>query len=293
MRKCLKLRHYLKILQVCLVYGLALKSVNSLAGEIFRAPANYVPDDDMIVVPIVIEKNAMDEFNEKHSSRFSNAKAQLIKWINDENYVQAYGLEDTGAVRLPNEQEKERFFERNYMRFLQTDVQNSTNSMLTENLEELTADDELATIERYEARDEYIVEARKANGQTTDQAERNIVKKEIKVGKDKFKFDIQPRLEMGMVMVKLKSNYFNMRAWLGVNGNQEVNFRKKFSSFGTNTRVNYYIEQRRVLASIDQPLYGAWSLRLTHDKQEAEPEINGLIENRENNVIQIRFGKRF
>jgi hypothetical protein len=293
MKKCLKFRHYLKILQLILFYGLSLKSVGALAGEICRAPANYVPDDDMIVVPIVIEKNAMDEFHEKHAGRFNNAKAQLVKWINDENYAKSWGLEDTGTVRLPNEQEKERFFERNYMRFLQTDIQNSTNQTVNQTIEELTADDELATIERYEARDEYIVEARKAAGQSQDTAERNIVKKEIKVGKEKIKFDVQPRLEMGMVMIKFKSSYFNMRAWVGVNGNQEVNFSKDFSSLGTRTRVNYYIEQKRVLASIDQPLVTNWSLRLTHDRQEPEPELNGLTQLRENNVIQIRFGKRF
>jgi hypothetical protein len=293
MEKCLIFRHYLKILQLILVCGFALKSLGLQAGEICRAPANYVPDDDMIIVPIVIEKNAMEEFHERHERKFYNAKMRLRQWINDENYVQAYGLEDTGAVRLPNEQQKQRFFERNYMRFLNSDVQQSTNETVNQTLEELTADEELATIERYEARDEYIVEARKANGVSEATAQRKIFDEEVKVGKTKFKFDIQPRLEMGMVMVKLKSRYFNMRAWLGVNGNQEVNLRRTFDTFGTRAKVNYFIEQRRVLASIDQPLYDAWSLRLTHDRQEANPETNNLLETRENNVIQIRFGKRF
>jgi len=264
------------------------------AQEISRAPANYVPDDNMIVVPMVIERNTMEEFHNRHKNDFKGAKRQLRQWIADQDYVEAYGLEGTGAVRIPTPDQKQRFFERNYLRFLSKDVERSTNSSLNETIEEITADDELASIETFEEREEYILQAKKESGAGET---KSLVKKEVKVGKEKFKFDIQPRVEMGMMKVTFKSNYINMRAWVGINGNQEVKFYRKFKSIGTNAKVNYFIEQKRVLASIDQPLFPTlipnFSLRLTHDRQEADPKVNGLIENKENNVIQLRFGTRF
>ncbi len=289
MRKCLKFRHYMKVLQLVLVTGLC-KSLSADA-QVYRAPANYVPDDDMIVVPMVIERNKLDEFNERHEDKFKSAKKQLKQWIYDQEYVEAYGLEGTGAVRLPTPEEKQRFFERNYLRFLTKDVENANNEFLTNQIDELTADEELATIETFEAREEYIVEAKKeATGSESAVKE---LKSEVKVGKEKFKFNIQPRVEMGMVKITFKSSYFRARAWVGINGNQEFKLYRTFSSTGTRAQVNYFYEQRRVLASIDQPLIPNWSLRLTHDRQEAAPELNALEEDRENNVIQIRFGKRF
>lgn len=303
MGKCLKTRHYLKFLQLVLVTGLckALPSqaqqfasdcpgVPCKTSKISRAPANYVPDDDMIVVPIVIERNKIHEFNERHADKFQNAKRQLRQWINDQEYVEMYGLEGTGAVRQPSPQEKQRFFERNYLRFLNSDIEQANNEFLTNTLDQINADEELATIETFEAREEYIVEAQK---EATGTEAKKLVKTEVKVGKEKFKFDIQPRVEMGMIMVRFKSSYFRARAWVGVNGNQEFRIFRTFKSTGTRAQANYFYEQRRVLASIDQPLVPNWSLRLTHDKQTADPELNGLTETRENNVIQIRFGKRF
>ena len=73
MGKCLKFRHYMKVLQLVLVTGFC-KMLPCHAQMIYRAPANYVPDDDMIVVPMVIERNKMDEFNERHKSKFKNGK---------------------------------------------------------------------------------------------------------------------------------------------------------------------------------------------------------------------------
>ena len=140
MGKCLKFRHYMKFLQLILVMG-TCKILPCQAQGISREPANYVPDDDMIVVPIVIEKNKMDEFNERHNSNFSNARKQLRQWMSDQEYVEVYGLEGTGAVRLPTPQEKQRFFERNYLRFLSKDVENVNNEFLTSTIENINADE--------------------------------------------------------------------------------------------------------------------------------------------------------
>ena len=89
---CLSIRRLLGAV-LCLN---TLLSIQVMAGEIKRAPANYVPDDDMIVVPIVVERNFYEEFNAKHREEFRESRKKLEHWIVQEQYAKDYGLEDAG-----------------------------------------------------------------------------------------------------------------------------------------------------------------------------------------------------
>lgn len=260
---------------------------NALA-QISRAPANFVPDDDQIIVPIVIEKNFMDEFHEEHKNEFKNAKQKIRHWVSQEEYAEAYGFENTGVVRLPTPEEKQKFFERNYLRFLTKDVERSTNQSVQQWYENWSTDDELASIEAQNEREQYIIKARKESGRAN-----NDIKKEVKVAGKKFKLDLQPRLEIGMVKVRFRTPYFEARAWVGINGNQELRLERKIKATNTRAQVNYYIEQKRVLASVDQHLIKHVSLRLTHDKIESDGIFAPNGKDFENNILQVRFGMGF
>lgn len=288
MAKCQKSKHFLSIVYVLIT---ACWCLNSFAQALVlkgRKPANFVPDDDMIIVPMVVEKNFIEEFNDKHEDQFRSARKRLDYWMTQEQYAQDYGLENTGVVQLPTPEEKERFFTRNYLRFLERDVNRANQETLDGVIRAWSTEDEINSIQANEQRDEFIVKAKRDKGQRIYKA-----KKEVKVAGTKFDFDIQPRIEMGMVKVRLDTPYFKMRGWLGVNGNQEINISRRFASTNTRAMVNYYIEQNRVLGVIDQPLMAHWSMRLTHDKTAEDFDSlnqSGLIEN---NSLQVRFGMGF
>lgn len=289
-RNCLKFRRPIKLLQVFffqVISGGVLISAPAL-GQVSRAPANFVPDDDQILVPMVIEKNMMDEFHEKHQNKFSNAKRKIRNWLAAEEYAKAYGFEENGVVDLPTAEEKQKFFEKNYLRYISKDFERGANRTAQELVEDWSADDEFAAKELQEEREKFIIKAKRKSGRKSPE-----IKKEVKVGKSKFRFDIQVRPEMGMVKMRLKSAYFEGNAWVGVNGNQELQIERKFKSTGTKAEVNYYIEQKRVLARVDQRLARHLSLRFSHDKIESDGiyAVNG--ESYENNILQIRFGMGF
>lgn len=281
---CLSIRRLLGAV-LCLN---TLVSFQVIAGEIKRAPANYVPDDDMIVVPVVVERNFYEEFNAKHKDEFRESRQKLEHWITQEQYAKDYGLEDAGFIDIPTAEQKEKFLKRNYLRFIQKDVERNNNETLQNWARSWKTDDEINSIRENERREEFIVKAKRSRGQKVVKAE-----KEVKVAGQKFKLDIQPRLEMGMVKIRLKSKYIEARAWLGVNGNQEVLVEKSFQSTGTYAMVNHYIEQSRTLAAIDQRLADHWSLRLTHEKYtdnfDAYPETGNF----ENNILSVQFGMGF
>lgn len=293
MTKCQKLKHFRA--SVYLVFTV-LWSLGSIAQVSFygsRKPANYVPDDDMIIVPMVVEKNFIEEFNDKHEVRFKNARRRLDFWMSQEQYAQDYGLEGTGVVQLPTTAQKEQFFQRNYLRFIQRDVNRMNQETLDGIVQDWTTDDEIDSINANEQREDFIVKAKRNKGQKVYKA-----KSSVKVAGKKFRFDFQPRIEMGMAKVRVDTPFFNIRAWIGVNGNQEVKISKRFKATKTNVFANYYIEQDRVLGVIDQPLMSNWSLRLTHDKRYGQlGEINFDSSNQirfsENNTFQLRFGMGF
>lgn len=283
--KCQNFRRPLESLHL-FVLGMVVSF--SASAQVSRAPANFVPDDDQILVPMVIERNFMDDFHAKHKNNFQDAKKKIRHWLAQEEYAEAYGFDNNGVVKLPTPEEKQKFFERNYLRFITKDVEKSANRSAQEWYENWSADDELASIEAQQEKEEFIIKAKRQNGQQVKD-----IKSVVKVGKSKIRLDVQPRLEMGMIKVRFRSPYFEGRAWLGINGNQELQLERKFRATNTKTQVNYFIEQKRVLASVDQRLANHLSLRLTHDRIDGEG-INAVDgKTFENNVVQLRFGMGF
>lgn len=294
---CKNIRHRQYFVQKGLIgfFSVFVFATSSFAAN-SRSPANYMPSDNHIIVPVKADEGRVKTFlkriNDKHEGEILHAKNRIKNWIEQEEYVQAYGLEGTGVVALPTQEQKQRFFERHYMRFIVKDVENRTNSNLEETArgwyESWTASDELDAIE---ATEERVVKT-EGLGEKLGQ-KKSLVKKELNVGKRKFKFDVQPRLEMGMVKLELRSPYVDARAWLGVNGNQEVRLYKTYEKTRTQAEVNYFIEQKRVLASVNQPLSERISLRLVHDKYEGGSQNSLHSEGMENNFVQLRFGMGF
>lgn len=287
MSKCLKFKHFTRFVYLMITASWCL-STFAQGNLVMRKPANFVPDDDMIIVPMVVERNFIEDFNEKHKSEFKSARKKLDYWMTQEQYAEDYGLEDTGVVVLPTADQKERFFRKNYLRFMQKDVEKSNQAVVNELVNDWNTNDEIDSIEANEQRDEFIVKAKRNKGQRVYTA-----KKEVKVAGTRFKFDIQPRVEMGMMKVRIDTPIFRVRAWIGINGNQEVKISRKFTSTNTKAMVNYYIEQNRLLSVVDQPLAKNWSMRLTHDKIVKDFDSINQTGTSENNSLQFRFGMGF
>ena len=279
----------IKISQIVLAVNfLCISAFAQSDNVVSRKPANFVPDEDMIVVPLIVERDFIEEFHNAHKGNFTAAKKKIDYWRSQEQYAKDYGLEDAQWIHLPSADEKFRFFERNYMRFLKKDLERSTNKGVQDTVSSWTADDELDSIQAAEYQDKVIVHAKRKSGKKI------IIKsKTVKVGKRTLKFDIQPRLEIGMIKIRLKAEYFELRAWLGANGDQEINLKTGIKSTGTRALVNYYVDDTRLLAAVDQTLKKNWSLRITHQKDFTDiNKFNDTIVS-ETNRIQVRFGATF
>lgn len=261
------------------------------AQEVYRGPANFVPDDDVIVVPLYVkEKGLIEKVQEENKENFKESKRIVQTWILNEEYARNYGLEGRGIVPESTVKERQKFLDRNYLRYFTKKVERDTNEDLKNWWEDFSASDEIDAIDHQEARSQYLVRANKSK--TVE----NLTKTEtVKVGKERFKFGFQPRVEMGSAKITVEGFGFEARAWIGVNGDQEVYVEKVFKPTRTRALANYYIDEKKMLAAIDQPLWKHMSLRLTHQKdydpdpvEEGEEEVPA-----ENNTLQVRFSMGF
>jgi hypothetical protein len=212
-----------------------------------------------------------------------------------EQYARDYGLEDTGFINLPTQEEKQDFLNRNYLRFITKDIEKSSQETLKETGESLkdtwsswTTNDEIDSIQEREERDAFRDESKGKLGNKAKELETR-----IKVGKKKFKLRFQPRVEQGMVKVTFESDYVNFKAYLGINGNQEIKFNKYWKATKTNALLYYYIDQSRVLASVDQNIKGNLNFRFAHEKSLDGSAQLYNDEYTEVNSMQVRFNMGF
>jgi hypothetical protein len=244
----------------------------------------------MIVVPLNIQGNFYEDFNTRHRKKFSASKKKMEYWLSQEQYARDYGLEDTGFISLPSEEVKKDFLKRNYLRFISRDVKESNQRTLKSIAKSWSSDDEIDAIREQEEREKFIVKARKTRGAT---ANSQALEARIKVGKKKFKLRFQPRIEMGMLKIKFSSEYLNFQAWLGANGKQEIKFEKKLSGWGTKALLLYYIDETRLLATVDQRIMKGLDLRFTHEKDIDKFSRFFRAADEEINTIQLRFRMGF
>lgn len=246
----LKIRHFCACVLMFGSVSIAQEQQTQIAG---RKPASYIPNDDVIVVPVDAEMGFYDKhfINDPQFSKNSNVQRQIKIWQENELMAQQYGL-DTQAVGslyfVPTNEEKFKLIERSYFRYLKKKGEDPFKEGGEEIIQGWTASDELDSIDEMEA----AFRATTNKTRTGIALPKTLREKQVAKTK-KFRFNIQPRPEQGMLIVRI-SGPVDARAWVGINGEAEMNVQKTFDQTGTRIQGNYFVHDGRSLASIDQNL---------------------------------------
>ncbi len=219
-----------------------------------RKPANYVPNDDVIVVPIETEMTFYEKhiLNDEAWADRSAVQQQIKIWQENELMAQQYGL-DTQSIGslyyVPANEEKFKVIERSYFRYLKKKGEDPFKQEGEDFVRSWTADDEINSIDEMEAVFKRTTEKTAAG---TD-LPKSLRQKQIAKTK-KFRFDFQPRVEQGLIILRMTGPILDARAWVGANGESEINVERRFDETGTRFMVNYFTLQGRYLSAIDQSL---------------------------------------
>jgi hypothetical protein len=88
-------------------------------------------------------------------------------------------------------------------------------------------------------------------------------------------FIFQPRLDQGLVIVGVKTKTGKARAWVGANGETEVNVQQSFDSIGLRVMYNYFAHNGRYFTSVDKRLMDNVYARVTSTKDPRKAGVNG------------------
>lgn len=264
-----------QILALALMLAAIPISQDPIKEIIGREPANYVPNDDVIVVPVDAEMTFYEKhiLNDKKFSNKSQIQQQIRIWQENESMAQQYGL-DTQSIGslyyVPNNDEKFKVVQRSYFRYLQKKGEDPFKQESQTVLRDWTADDEVNSIDEMEAA--FRATARRDGvGRPLPKAfrERQVAKTK------KFRFNFQPRVEQGLIILRMEGPILDARAWVAANGETEINAERRFEATGTRFMVNYFAHEGRYLSVMDQDLmYPGLRARFTStwDPDELAPE---------------------
>jgi hypothetical protein len=272
-------------------FGRHSDSFSQKSSKINRAPASFVPDDDVIVPPVDHELNFYEKFflaNEEALDP-TNLKGRVKIWQENENLAQAHGIDtsiNNSPYYVPTQDEKWQLFQRTYFRYIKRQGEDPLKTEGKNVLRNWTASDEIDSIDELEAafRQENE-EARATRRDSILNANKAVAQKTLK----NFKFSFQPRLEQGVIIMRAQTPYLEVRAWVGVNGQTELNAQRTFTSTKTRVMVNYFTDSQRFLSSIDQDLSETWKARFTSvsDPDQTAPELAN------DQRIQLIYNKSF
>jgi hypothetical protein len=275
-----------------LVFGfvfLVLFQVSAWGNE--RVPANYAVDEDLIVVPQKSRPmNFVEEVHLERKQEFEQVKTTVEIWQRNQELAEAYGVENSTQFRVATQEQRQNLIEGRYLRFLNQKVERYNNNMVQDIVSGWTVDDEINAIDDLNENDGYIIYSSRSKKEM--QAKSEAAKQRSKKEKKLFRFDIQPRVEVGAVRVFFDSPYINLKAWIAANGNHELTLNRRFNYTQTRALLNYFVEQDRVLAAIDQPINSLGvHLRMTHERTDMSNESR--VPASEINTVQLRYRLTF
>lgn len=219
-----------------------------------RAPASYLPDDDMIIKPVDNKISFYQQYvASDKSEEVINSRNQIQIWHNNQVFAEQYGFDSTSSESIyyvPTAEEKWEYFKDRYMRYLRKRGEEPLKDMPKDWYADFRDSQKVDTIDELE---EGFKKSQKKSLISQRDLPKNLQAKEISVwGKNKFIF--QPRLEQGLVIIGIKNKLLHARAWVGVNGKAEINIKHEVPSVGFRAMFNYEADTGEYFTSLDQDL---------------------------------------
>lgn len=277
----------LAVVGMVLFAGMAQGQVTPQA-YVNRAPASYIPDDDVIVKPVDNELSFYQQYVASDNSKdVVNSRNQLKVWNDNQQFADQYGMDSSLAgspFYVPTQDEKLEYFKSKYMRYLRSKGEQPLKDTPKNWYQNYRASNEVDTIDEMEARFKKTTN-KSDSGKPLPGA---FQAKEVSVWK-KTSFIFQPRLDQGLVIVGFKSPIAYARAWVGVNGRAEFNVQQTYAKTGTRFMVNYYADTGRYFTTVDQRLVENVYARVTSQKNPDSLDPT----TKQDNTFMLLYAKQF
>jgi hypothetical protein len=254
-----------------------------------RAPASYIPDDDVIVKPVENEISFYQRFVlSDNSNDVVLSRNQIKIWNDNQIFAQQNGLDTNligSAFYVPTQKVKMDYFQNKYMRYLRGKGEESLRGIPQGWYQEFRASNEVDTIDEMESR--FKKSNKGAKGSFLPKA---LQESEVRVS-NKISMIYQARLDQGLAIVGFKTPYAYARAFLGVNGKSELIVQQTYDSIGMRIMYDHYIDQGMYFTSVDQRIIDNIFFRVTVNKDPKRVKVG--TKSGEDNTFMMLYAKAF
>lgn len=243
----------LSFLAALLISGLCLGQTAPDTKQLMRMPASYIPDDDVIIKPEANEVSFYQQYVASDNSKeVVKARNQLKVWNDNQIFADQYGLRTTLAGSpyfVPTEEAKWEYFKDKYLRYLKRKGEQPFKDAPKNWYQDYRASNEVDTIDEMEER----FQKKNKSASNNSLLPRILQTKEVSVWKN-TKFIFQPRVDQGLAVIGFKTKFAYARAWVGINGETEINVQQTYKSIGLRAMFNYYAHSGEYFTSVDKSI---------------------------------------
>jgi len=250
-------------LALCLAYApkLMAKSQSPFPeDEPSRNPANYVPDDEVEVIPIRqtiwVEKVLVDD----DAGVLESVRNQINDWQERENYVSQWDVEPIGQYRLTDETGKRKYLGNKLIKYL---------------------DKRLAGEVRHAEEGSYFKTVGEVQKALRPNAEAS-VSRNIKI---KFK----ARALQGKAYMIVDNPYVDAQTSVSLSGNVHMTVKKDLKDLGIQTQLQYEVNKGEYVAQFDKPITRTVSARVSSRQKDR----NMAFSDASDQIFQLLYNLAF
>jgi hypothetical protein len=231
-----------------------LESMRKRNGS--RSPASYVPRDDIEAVPVEVRGWTEDLLVEDSAGVLSRIGSTFADWNQRREYARLWNLESTGYHGTPDEQYRESYLKKQFLRYL--------DKRVTGGIKRSSRDSGLYQIAR-------VQNALRPNTEAS-------ISKNIKL---KFR----AKVLRGRVTMKVENPWVDYSTNFTVSGEIDMWLRKKIEVIDVTASFNYRPLENMFVAEIERPLSENILARLSSRQPASGEKIN--------NSLHLMYNKGF
>lgn len=248
----ISLRHFVCILAMLgAVLAPATPSYGQRAPS--RAPANFIPDDQIEPLPLEQRLWIQEILVEDKAGVLNSMRSNFENWQQKEEYVRRWKIEPTGTLVTPDKDQKKSYLMKQLLKYADKRLSGEIK-----NAEEGSTFHEIGKVEQ----------ALRPNA-------------EAKIS-SKVSLKLRARVLQGKVILLVKNPWVDYHANIKANGSIDMHLEKELKEFGVKTAIDYQVRDGIYIARVEKALTAEIGARFSAtqkvDKAPFKSESDSRIE---------------
>lgn len=256
---CLSLRHFVCALSVLGALMAPCNSSNAQRAP-SRAPANFVPDDQIEPLPLEQKLWIQEILIDDDAGVLNAVRSNFEHWQEKEEYVRRWKVEAVGPLATPTQEQKKAYLMKQLLRYadkrISGEIKNSEEGSTFHNIGQV----EQALSPKVEAK----------------------ISSNIKV-------KVRAKVLRGEAIILLNNPWIDNSITVKLNGRVNVHMEKTLEDFGVRTAVDFDVKDGIYVARVEKPLTEEITARISATQDMGDAPFTGDSDSR----IELSYTRGF